>query len=360
MTYVAAVIASNPQNYWRLNEGPGATAALDYGNQPGMLWLGYYADAGSARRGVSGAGFGGITADGGSWNSSAGELWNRTAGASGVNNPYVPFPDPGTLEFWTFGEQISAATYVGWFAPNVVTPNNPLFGLTAWDNHLDVNVLTSVITQVPLPQGQWSHVALVWSAGTGFVYVNGTQAANVVPPTPLGGGRVHFFIGDTQSNPPGLNVSGLVTEVATYRRALTVGDLDVHFNQAELKGQRPHWIGPRQASASGSVTIDRAYSVGVTHVARTGSSSFSVPTGLRGFMIDIIDPKPPGRVLVGTPPYLWDVGWVSILDANGMLAERRPNRDRTIWLPDGAELATVFTHDLLPGWTIDVSELDPA
>lgn len=358
--YAAAVIRDNPQNFWRLNEGAGATAALDYGNEPGMLWLGYYQDNGIARRGVSGMGFGGPAADGGSWNAGAAQLWNRVPPPAAVTTPYVPLPDPGTLEAWTFVEDKFSQVYVGWFAPNVPAGTTAQWGFTCADNVVTTFNLGFPTTAANLVAGQWNHVAMSWTNATGFLYVNGTQSQPITGTANIGGGRVHFFVGDTQTNPPGLNVGGLVSEIATYRRALSVGDLDAHLAAADLRNQRPHWIGQRQTSSSAPVTIDHAYSLGVTHIARSGSGAFSVPTGLRGFKIDIIPPFPGGRVSPGQPPYLWDVGWVSILDANGMLAEIRPNRDTRVWLPVGCELATVFTHDLEPGWVIDVTELDPA
>lgn len=360
MTYVAAVIGSNPQNYWRLNEGPGALACMDYGNQPGDLYPDPPVVNGIAATPSSGAGYRGITADGGARDMSQVRLASRVPPPSTVLNPYVPLPDPGTLELWTFIDAPTKAVYVGWFAPNVGTGGQALHGMVI--DHLSITAWwvtggSSVGTTLP---SQWNHIAMVWNQGAGFLYVNGTQQLPLAGPANIGGGRVHFFIGDNQSAATNNLVGGFVTEVATYRRALTVGDLDTHFDQAELKGTRPNWLGVRQAVSNAPVTINHAYTIGVKHVARTGEGSFQVPTGLRGFQIDIIPPFPSGRVSPGQPPYLWDVGWVSVLDPNGMLAEIRPNRDTRVWQPGNVELATVFTHNLNPGWTIDVTELDPA
>lgn len=360
MTYVASVIGSNPDHYWRLNEGAGATATLDYGNAPGMLWPAKLVTGGITYTGRSGFGYGGITADGGAMECCEYGLWSTVPPPSTVLNRYVSLPDPGTLELWWFHEDSATGAFVGWFAPNA-SVGQQNFGLQLTDNTIVGLWLTGANTSTTIsPLSQWHHIAASWANGTGFVYLDGTQASPFSYVGNVAGGRVYFMLGPQLSSLTGDRFGGLVSEVATYRRALTVGDLDTHFNQAELKGQRPHWIGQRQTTSSAPVEIARNYTVGVTHVARSGSGSFSVPTGLRGFKIDLIPPFPPGRTSPGTPTYLWDVGWVSILDANGMLAERRPNRDTTVWLPDQAPLATVFTHDLNPGWTIDVSELDPA
>lgn len=359
-SYVAAVIASNPDHYWRLNEGPGAAAALDYGNAPGMLWARYEQTNGIAQYGMSGFGFSGITADGGALQAGPSGLWSTLAGGAGTQNRYVTLPEPGTLEFWSFVEDSSHGLAVEWNAPSAPA------GQQGWGLSISDNLWTAALLTSPIAQGvvdtlsQWHHFALSWGANTGFVYLDGTQVAPISYTGPIAGGHVWFLVGDPSPAAGDLNISGLVTEVATYRRALSVGDLDAHFDAAELKGVRPHWKVQTTHSDNPGGGTSFAYSLGVTHLARTGSGSFSVPSGLRGFMIDIIDPKPPGRVSAGQPPYLWDVGWVSLLDSNGILEERRPNRDRTIWLPERAAIATTFTHDLLPGWTIDVTELDPA
>lgn len=360
MTYVASVIASNPGNYWRLNEGAGASAALDYGNFPGMLWPDQAVVSGVTFYGLSGFGFGGITADGGALNVAPLPLINRVPPGSTTQNAYTPLPEPGTLEAWYFNEDSTQAVFIGWLAPNAPA-NQQFWGLNLWDSHVDGSWLTApgTVTSVS-PLGQWHHVAASWSAGSGFVYVDGSQRTPFTYTAPVGGGHVSFRISTTNAGPFSTATGGLVTEVATYRRALTVGDLDTHFNQAELKGQRPHWIGQHQVATGGSSTLDWAYSLGVTHVARSGSGSFSVPTGLRGVKIDLIPPFPAGRTSPGTPVYLWDVGWCTIANVDGMLEEIRPNRDTRVWLPQRMSIATSFTHDLNPGWVMDVSELDPA
>lgn len=360
MTYDAAVIADDPGNYWRLNEGAGATAALDYGNAPGMLWPARETNAGVAIVGPSGAGFSGITASGGSVNVAASGLWSRVGAAVGSSNVYAQFYDPGCLEFWYFLESVRDFLWVGWIAPSAPVGQQG-WGVTCGDNLLQAQFFSTAITNMNvIGLGRWHHVALSWQLGSAFVYIDGQVSSPIGYTAGLAGTHVHFLVGEASLTPNGLNVAGLVTEVASFRRALGTPALDAHAVQAELAGRRPHWLGNRGDAATGSVTIDHAYTLGVTHVARTGSGSFSVPTGLRGFKIDIIPPFPGGRVSLGTPPYLWDVGWVSLLNADGMLAEIRPNRDTRVWLARGAELATTFTHDLLPGWTIDVTELDPA
>lgn len=360
MTYVASVISHDPGNYWRLNEGSGATAALDYGNAPGMLWLARQTVGSNAVVQPPGFGYSGITADGGSMNVAASGVWNRVGQAVGSSNIYAQFYDPGCLEFWYFLESVRDFLWVGWIAPNAPVGQQG-WGVTCGDNLVQAQFFSTAITNMNvIGAGRWHHIALSWATASAFVYVDGQVSAPIAYPVGLAGTHVHFIVGEASLTPNSLNIAGLVTEVASYRRALGTPDLDANAAQAELAGIRPHWLGQRASSSGAPVQIARSYTVGVTHLARTGDGSFSVPTGLRGFKIDIVPPFPPSRVSPGTPEYLWDVGWISLLDGNGMLAEIRPNRDTRVWLPDGAELATVFTHNLNPGWTIDVSELDPA
>lgn len=287
-------------------------------------------------------------------------LASRVPPPSAVLNPFVPIPSNGTLELWYFIDAMTPGVFVGWFAPNVTSGQLATHGLVLTATSITVNWLTGASFVGTPASSQWNHVAMSWSGTAGFLYVNGTQQIPINGPGPIGGGRVHFFIGDNQTAPTDVLVGGFVTEVATYAHQLSVGDLDGHFDQAELKGTRPAWKIQTTHTDNPGGGQSFAYTKGVTHVARQGSGSFQIPTGLRGVMLDIQEPKPPGRVSAGTPPYLWDVGWVSILDGNGMLEERRPNRDTLVWLPERMPLATVFTHDFLPGWVVDITELDPA
>lgn len=360
MTYDAAVITDQPQNYWRLNEGPGAAAVLDYGNQPGMLWATSVVSAGNAFFGFSGAGFSGITASGGSYQVGPNGFSNQVTTGAGSSNPYTPLPEPGTLECWFFSEQMNALAYVGWHAPSAPT-NQQLWGLELNEGSVTFRLLTFSNVQVALgTKGIWHHVAMAWTGGAVLTYIDGIATQVGFYTGSVGGGHVDFLVGDNHLPPFQLATAGLVTEVATYRRALTQAQLQTHIAQAELAQTRPHWLGQRSTASSSSVTIRRDYTMGARHLSLTGAGSFVIPFGLRGVQVDIVDPFPPGRVSPGTPPYLWDVGWLSLLDPNGLVAEIRPNRDTRVWQPDGAELCNVVAYNLNPGWIIDVTELDPA
>lgn len=99
------------------------------------------------------------------------------------------------------------------------------------------------------------------------------------------------------------------------------------------------------------------YTKGNQHLAVSGSGSLSV-TGVTGFEVDITA-APPTKTQPGTPPYIWDMGWLSILTGDGMIDEKRLTRTHQLWLPQLAPLATTFGYYFNPGVVANVTELRP-
>lgn len=102
-----------------------------------------------------------------------------------------------------------------------------------------------------------------------------------------------------------------------------------------------------------------AYVPGAQHVGRTGAASLSV-SGLRGMQVGITAGTPTTPELPGNPPYEWNLGWMSILSAEGMLEEKRITRQHQVWLPVAMPLATTFSYLLNPGVVATFTELEPA
>ena len=101
-----------------------------------------------------------------------------------------------------------------------------------------------------------------------------------------------------------------------------------------------------------------AYVPGTRHRSLTGTGSFFI-SGLVGLQVYVTTP-PPGRpILEGNPPYLFDVGWMSLNDSSGMLQEKRITRSGFDWIAEDAQLATSFNYALNPGVVVDVVELRP-
>jgi hypothetical protein len=100
-----------------------------------------------------------------------------------------------------------------------------------------------------------------------------------------------------------------------------------------------------------------AYIRGATHAGLSGSHTFDI-TRLLGFDITVQAVPDTQRDLYGNPPYLWNLGWLSVSDGGGMLQELRPTRAQQIWLPQQCQEATHLGYALTPGVVIDITELE--
>jgi hypothetical protein len=99
-----------------------------------------------------------------------------------------------------------------------------------------------------------------------------------------------------------------------------------------------------------------AYVPGARHTSLTGAGSFHI-SGLLGVQVYVTTPPPSRPILPGNPPYLFDCGWMSLNDPNGMLEEKRITRSGFDWIAEDAPLATSFNWALADGVVIDVIEL---
>lgn len=102
-----------------------------------------------------------------------------------------------------------------------------------------------------------------------------------------------------------------------------------------------------------------AYSKGTVHGGLSGTGAFGI-SGVDGFEVQIINPGPSPRALEGNPPYQWNGGWLSVNNADGMLAEKRITQLSFVWLPDGVRLGTSVGFYCPPGVIITVTELHRA
>jgi hypothetical protein len=112
----------------------------------------------------------------------------------------------------------------------------------------------------------------------------------------------------------------------------------------------------------GLVTLLQRYQLpfasvpGSPHLGLQGKGSFAVQS-LLGLRIHVTA-HPPGHVdLEGTPPYVWDQGWVSILTGEGLIDERRVSFSQMDWMPRLMEAAIVVGYDFKPGTVVDITEL---
>lgn len=100
-----------------------------------------------------------------------------------------------------------------------------------------------------------------------------------------------------------------------------------------------------------------AYINGAVHSSLTAQGGFAT-SRLVGLRVEVTQRPAEGLVLRGNPPYLFDMGWLSIVDSNGMLEEKRLTRDDQVWTPVRMATALRFQWDLFDGVIIRVTELE--
>jgi hypothetical protein len=98
------------------------------------------------------------------------------------------------------------------------------------------------------------------------------------------------------------------------------------------------------------------YILGTTHSDLTGDGTIDV-VKIVGLLVRFTGAAPPSLVLEGTPPYLWNLGWVSVSNSDGMLDEKRVTRDAMVWFPSGIEHATQIGYTAKAGVVLEVQEL---
>lgn len=99
-----------------------------------------------------------------------------------------------------------------------------------------------------------------------------------------------------------------------------------------------------------------AYIRGATHSNITGSGSFAV-SRLIGMQVVVTDRSPDLQEFLGAPPYISDLGWISLMTGDGMIDEIRLTRDVQTWTPRLFGLATQFGFALREGVRVSLTEL---
>jgi Concanavalin A-like lectin/glucanases superfamily len=212
VTYLATVLADAPVHYWRLADA--APLFLhDIGSSPLHLGGGT----------LGGMPWSGIAADGGSLDV-AGNL-------GGLYLEAITQARPLSIEFWL---------YVPWLSGN-------LESLFYWDGNVANNVfcymdatghinlggtgVTLLTMAAAITRQAWHHVVGSFNNGATILFVDGVNVANnltqVTTPVnrPLALGMA---TGSTQA------LHGFITEAAVYGVALTLAQVQAHFNAQEL------------------------------------------------------------------------------------------------------------------------------
>jgi hypothetical protein len=100
-----------------------------------------------------------------------------------------------------------------------------------------------------------------------------------------------------------------------------------------------------------------AYIRGATHSGLAGSGAFAVPR-LVGVQVVVVARSNTEPTFSGVPDYIADLGWISILDDNGMIDEIRLTRSVQVWLPPKMATAKQLGLALRDGVVASVTELE--
>lgn len=101
-----------------------------------------------------------------------------------------------------------------------------------------------------------------------------------------------------------------------------------------------------------------AFKVGAVHTGLTGSGTLTI-SKLIGIRLQLTA-NVPGHSLEGNPPYIWDVGWMSVSDGGAMLQERRITRALYEWFPGEMSIATTWGYFFKGAEIATMTELLPA
>lgn len=99
-----------------------------------------------------------------------------------------------------------------------------------------------------------------------------------------------------------------------------------------------------------------AYISGTVHAGLSGQGTITVSSLLGVKIVLTTVPSHFGEA-VGEPTVLFDVGWVSALDANGFIDERRIRATDTVWTPRIMSEATVVGYSFSAGVVATITEL---
>jgi hypothetical protein len=103
-------------------------------------------------------------------------------------------------------------------------------------------------------------------------------------------------------------------------------------------------------------SVPFAYVLGPSHVGLTGSGSLQIGRAV-GLKIDVTAFPGDNQQMLGTPPYIFDLGWISVLTPDGLLDEVRLTRTSTTWMSKLIPSATVAGWGLREGVTASITEM---
>lgn len=101
-----------------------------------------------------------------------------------------------------------------------------------------------------------------------------------------------------------------------------------------------------------------AYVKAASVAGLTGSGTITIQRAI-GVQIQITSSPPTNTTLPGTPPYVFDLGWCSFIETDGMIEEKRVAQTNLTWFPRLAPLANQIGYFFSPGVTATITPLLP-
>lgn len=99
-----------------------------------------------------------------------------------------------------------------------------------------------------------------------------------------------------------------------------------------------------------------AYLSSTAHAGLTGAGTIAVQ-GLLGIRIDLTTIPASLHQDHSTPPFIFNVGWVSMEDSNGFIDEKRAHAQHQVWFPRIASDATLVGYSFSAGVVATITEL---
>jgi hypothetical protein len=99
-----------------------------------------------------------------------------------------------------------------------------------------------------------------------------------------------------------------------------------------------------------------AYISSTAHAGLTGQGTIAVQ-GLLGLRIDLTTMPASLTQDASTPPFVFNVGWVSMEDSNGFIDETRAHAQHQNWFSRIASEATLIGYSFAPGVVATITEL---
>lgn len=96
---------------------------------------------------------------------------------------------------------------------------------------------------------------------------------------------------------------------------------------------------------------------GAVHSNVSSSGTFAI-SRLIGVQVELQDAPSFNQQFSGVPPYISDLGWLSVLTGDGLIDEIRLTRSLQIWLPRLMPMATQFGISLREGVVVRITELE--